>query len=173
MYYGESKEIETNLVNNSPNDLEFKVSFKNGQIHMQDYDNLMTPNETGHEQTQKIISCYPQKATIKAYQQTSIVFVCKSKVTEEIESWTRNYALGSKDNVMMNRSQQYTYTAVFEFDQKNDDEKDPVLFLTGKAICPEIKLDRFIFDFNECSVNGNKDIILQIINKNEEQTLDM
>jgi len=34
MYYGESKEIETNLVNNSPNDLEFKVSFKNGQIHM-------------------------------------------------------------------------------------------------------------------------------------------
>jgi len=30
MYYGESKEIETNLVNNSPDDLEFKISFKNG-----------------------------------------------------------------------------------------------------------------------------------------------
>lgn len=50
MYYGESKEIGTTLVNNSPDPIEFKVRFKNGQIHMQEFDQLMTPNETGQEQ---------------------------------------------------------------------------------------------------------------------------
>jgi hypothetical protein len=30
MYYGESKEIGTTLVNNSPNVIDFKVRFKNG-----------------------------------------------------------------------------------------------------------------------------------------------
>ncbi len=56
----------------------------------------MTPNETGIEQLQKIISCWPSEGTIEPYKQKNIRFICKSKVNEELEEWTKNYAICQK-----------------------------------------------------------------------------
>jgi len=48
VYFGERKEIETNIVNNSPDEIRFKIKLKNGQL-LKECENLMTPNETGLE----------------------------------------------------------------------------------------------------------------------------
>lgn len=50
VYFGERKEIETNIVNNSPDEVRFKIRLKNGQL-LKECENLMTPNETGLEQS--------------------------------------------------------------------------------------------------------------------------
>jgi hypothetical protein len=68
---------------------------------------------------------------------------------------------------------EYTYTALFEFDKNLNDHKDLVVFLTGKAICPTLKLDRFVFDFGDCPINSNRELVLKIHNLNEERPVDL
>lgn len=69
MYFGQQKEIETILVNNTPKKYKFEVKLKMGvqAANKGNNINLQTPDELGYEQTEKIMSCYPEKGVIESY----------------------------------------------------------------------------------------------------------
>lgn len=68
---------------------------------------------------------------------------------------------------------EYTYTALFEFDKNTIDHKDLVIFLTGKAMCPTLKLDRFVFEFGDCPLKSNRELVMKMHNINEEKPVDI
>lgn len=57
----------------------------------------------------------------------------------------------------------YTYSAIFEFE--GGDHKDTVpLTLTGRGICPKIKINKAMLQFGECQVNDHKESLFYIEN---------
>ncbi len=70
IYFGQPREIEAYLVNNSPQKYNFKAKFLTGIQNVGDeVPNLQTPNELGQEQLQRVMNCYPAEGFIESYAQ--------------------------------------------------------------------------------------------------------
>ena len=69
VYYGQQKEINTFLVNNTPQSFNFKAEFRIGFEREGGLDNFQTPNERGYELTEKIVTCSPEDGIIDSYSQ--------------------------------------------------------------------------------------------------------
>ncbi len=73
IYFGQQKEIKTFLVNNTPKSFNFKANFRLGFQKEGNLDNFQTPNEVGYEQTEKIVSCFPEEGVIESYSQVCFI----------------------------------------------------------------------------------------------------
>ena len=75
IYFGQSKEIEAYLVNNSPQRFNFKAKFVSGiQSNNNDMQSLQTPNELGQEQVQRVMTCIPEDGIVDSYSQVKRIF---------------------------------------------------------------------------------------------------
>lgn len=76
IYFGQPKEIDAYLVNNSPQKFHFKAKFLTGlQTGNEEIPNLQTPNELGQEQIQRIMICTPAEGIIDSYTQVVNHFI--------------------------------------------------------------------------------------------------
>lgn len=72
IYFGQFKEIEGYLVNNSPQKFNFRTKFLTGmQSTTGDMFSIQTPFELGQEQIQRIMTCNPAEGVIDSYSQVS------------------------------------------------------------------------------------------------------
>ena len=70
IYFGQFREIEGLLVNNSPQRLHFKTKFLTGiQSSAGDVFSLQTPFDVGQEQVQRIMTCWPEEGVLESYSQ--------------------------------------------------------------------------------------------------------
>ena len=73
IYFGQLREIEAFLVNNSPQKFNFRAKFLTGiQTTGEEIPNLQTPNELGQEQIQRIMTCSPAEGIIDSYAQVHL-----------------------------------------------------------------------------------------------------
>ncbi|EWS70940.1 flagellar associated protein, putative (macronuclear) [Tetrahymena thermophila SB210] len=164
-YYGQEKKIHGFLVNNTPKKYKYKVNFRFGLLYSaEDIASLQTPNEVGREQTEKIMSIEPSEGVIDSYSQLPIVFKCHSQVHPKHQFWTQSYAI-SKDE--MNADvEDYSYSAIFSYDGQQSNPT--IIHVTGRGICPTIKLSKNLIQYGECNVNDYKDCKLEIENRNRD-----
>ncbi|CAD8117028.1 unnamed protein product [Paramecium sonneborni] len=162
IYYGQQKQIEVYLVNNTPKQQKFKVQLKKGLHEREETLKLQTPAELGLEQTERIMECWPEEGTIESYSQTAIIFKCKPKVSEELQIRTKQYAM-NQDKRM--DADQFQYSAIFDF---YDDE--PLMnHLSVNCVCPQIKFPPIqTLQFGQCGANLQKDLIFEIQNLSQE-----
>lgn len=67
--------------------------------------------------------------------------------------------------------QDYTYSAIFEFE---GEPLDPtILHLTGRGICPMLKISKHLLNFGNCSVNEHRELSFEINNRNKEIGVDI
>ncbi|CAD8106047.1 unnamed protein product [Paramecium primaurelia] len=165
MFYGQQKQIEAYLINNTPKQQRFKAKLKKGLHEREETLKLQTPAELGLEQTERIMECWPEEGIIEQYSQVTIIFKCKPKVNEELQVRTRQYAL-NQDKKM--ESEKFDYSAIFDF---NDDE--PLMsHLSVNCICPQIKFPPTqTLQFGQCEANSTKDIVFEVQNMSKEQSI--
>ena len=73
-YFGQYKEIQAYLVNNSPQKLNFKAKFLTGIQNVdEEVPNLQTPTELGQEQIQRVMMCTPSEGVIDSYTQVYLL----------------------------------------------------------------------------------------------------
>ncbi|KAM3144881.1 hypothetical protein pb186bvf_002886, partial [Paramecium bursaria] len=163
IYYGQSKQLETYLVNNTPKQQKFKVKLKKGLHQQEDALKLQTPAELGLEQTERIMECHPEEGTLDSYSQVNIIFKCKPKVSEEQQVWTRTFAL--QKDLLRPDSDEFHYSAIFDFS-----DNEPLMnHLQVRCICPTIKFPGVqILNFGQCAANQIKDLIFDVENKSNE-----
>jgi hypothetical protein len=173
VFFGQKKELRGYLVNNSPKPFKFKVSFIHG-LH-NNYDeknNLKTPAEEGHQQTQRVMTILPSEGTIDSYSQLPITFYCNSKVQEDHLIWVRNNCFkktkAEPKFVQQNKikkqeeisdiddkcKKNHEYTAMFNFEGQSDSK---LLMMTATCICPRVSFgEESHFDFGTIKANESK-----------------
>ena len=125
---------------------------------------VLTPNQVGLEQIDRIISCFPPESYIEAYSQVknyiaflfnfyyiqvSLIFRCKSKTNDKIIFDTIKYTKTVDREPSID--QDFSYTGYFEFDHS---PKDPITaYFTVKSTAPQLKFSLSEMDFKECAVN--------------------
>jgi len=176
VYFGQLKEIKAYLVNNTPQKLPFKIKFLSGkQTADEEIPNLQTPNELGIEQLERVMNCYPSEGFVDSYSQIPLRFTCKSRVTDNMIFWTRNYCMkGDSAHDEIPESQfdpiTYNYTCIFEFNGQTD--LSPYVHISAKGICPTVKISSHALNFGECKVHEKKDIAVILDNKNEDHPVE-
>ena len=169
VFFGQRNEIKGFLVNNSPKQLAFRVSFIHGQHSNYDESNyLQTPLEAGLEQTQRVMTIEPSSGTIESYSQVPIRFLCKSRVGEDHKIWTKNFCIANDMEGRQALDSLHEYTAQFNFDERDESK---VLLMTAKSICPRLKFSSSFLDFGECSANERKDIKVFVENKHTDKEI--
>ncbi|KAL4497051.1 hypothetical protein ABPG72_002207 [Tetrahymena utriculariae] len=174
-YFGEKKVIKGFLVNNTPYEQKFKVNMRIG-FHSDSDEKvtLQTPIEVGMEQTEQIMKCMPERGFVKAYSQIPIQFICHSKVKYEHQIITKNYALSDQELVKRKESEEdYTYSAIFEFD--GQDKKEDILPITliGRGLCPKIKINKALLNFGECQAHDHREAMFLVENKHNQMPVDI
>jgi hypothetical protein len=173
VFFGQKKELRGFLVNNSPKPFRFKVSFIHG-LH-NNYDeknNLKTPAEEGHQQTQRVMTIYPSEGVIDSYCQIPVTFCCNSKVQEDHLIWVRNNCFKKTKAeprfVQQNKLKKqeevsdledknkkiHEYTAMFHFEGQTDSK---LLMMTASCICPRVSFgEESHYDFGTIRANEVK-----------------
>lgn len=70
-------------------------------------------------------------------QQIPLVFKCHAPVTYKHQVQARNFAI-AKDEKFESQPKEHNYSAIFEF--SGDKEEQTILHVTGRGICPQVKL---------------------------------
>ncbi|EGR30900.1 hypothetical protein IMG5_121460 [Ichthyophthirius multifiliis] len=162
-YFGEERKIEGFLVNNTPNKFNFKSLFRFGLLFSaDDITSFQTPNEVGKEQTEKIMSVSPSEGVIESYSKIKLIFTCKSNVALKNQFWAQSYSLQKED--LLPELEDYSYSALFCYEDSK--EQPTILHITGRGICPTVKLQKSLIQFGDCSVNAYRDFKFGIENKN-------
>ncbi|CAD8120828.1 unnamed protein product [Paramecium sonneborni] len=155
MFYGQQKQIEAYLINNTPRQQKFKVKLKQGLHEREETLKLQTPAELGLEQTERIMECWPEEGVIEQYSQVTIIFKCKPKVNEELQMKTRQFALNQDKKIEL---EEFHYSAIFDF---NDDE--PLIILLFIVFVH--KLNFLLFKLY------NLDIVFEVSNMSKVQSI--
>ena len=66
--------------------------------------------------------------------------------------------------------EQFSYSAFIEYDNLNEEKN--VVFITGRGVCPSVKISQTEMEFYECPMNEKRDILVNIENRNEEVSID-
>ena len=198
LYYGQKKECNAFLVNNGPKEMSFKFNFypnksrKDFNEYFEDEDFASTPEETGLEITQRVLSAQPETGVIKPYSQIPIKFLCNTKLKLKEKGWrvtlSPEYDIVNKNNTNNLRDklalpENFQSLAAIKFEEENinilsikeksEDFCKPVsVFMQVKAINPDITIDKTELNFSECFVKEKKLIKLLITNKNSELPVD-
>ena len=198
LYYGQKKECNAFLVNNGPKEMSFKFNFypnksrKDFNEYFEDEDFASTPEETGLEITQRVLSAQPETGVIKPYSQIPIKFLCNTKLKLKEKGWrvtlSPEYDVVNKNNTNNLRDklaipENFQSLAAIKFEEENinilsikeksEDFCKPVsVFMQVKAINPDITIDKTELNFSECFVKEKKLIKLLITNKNSELPVD-
>ena len=198
LYYGQKKECDAFLVNNGPKEMIFKFNFhpnksrKDFNEYFDDKDFASTPEETGLEITQRVLSAEPMNGIIRPYSQIPIKFLCKTKLKKNEKGWkvtlSPEYDLINKRNMKNLRDklsipEHFQSLAAIKFEEENinklslkENEEEfckPVsVFMEAKAISPDITIDKTELNFTECLVKEKKLIKIIITNKNNELPVD-
>ena len=97
LYYGQKKECNAFLVNNGPKEMVFKFNFhpnksrKDFNEYFDDEDFASTPEETGLEITQRVLSAEPMNGIIRPYSQIPIKFLCNTKLKKKRQRMEGNF----------------------------------------------------------------------------------
>ena len=196
LYYGQSKEISAFMVNNGPKEMTYKFNFhpnktrKDFNEYFDNDDFASTPEETGLEITQRVLSAEPDNGVIKSYSQIPIKFLCKTKLKKEEKGWKVTLSpdydtINKKNNLRdkLSNPEHYQSLAAIKFEEKtvnklslNENEEEfckPIsVFMEVKAIRPDITIDKTELNFDECHIKEKKMIQIVITNKNEELPVD-
>ena len=200
LYYGQKKECDAFLVNNGPREMSYMFNFYPNKTR-QDFNEYFTnedfantPEETGLEITQRILSAEPMNGKIKPYSQIPIKFLCHTKLTKKEKGWkvtlSPEYDLinankKNKNNLRSKLSvpEHFQTLAAVKFEEENinklslkenEDEfcKPISVFMEAQAINPDITIDKTELNFDECYVKERKLIKILITNKNTELSVD-
>ncbi|EGR27619.1 hypothetical protein IMG5_193180 [Ichthyophthirius multifiliis] len=170
-YYGMKKQIVGYLVNNTPKKYKFKTRFRQGILYnLDDMANIQPPNVFGRELTERIMSCEPSEGIIDSYSQVQLLFTCLSKVDYNSQVWVDKYCI-DKDEEMIPKIQDFAYSAMFDFEGEQLDSI--IVHLTGRGICPMVKIDQQIVQFGDCKVFEHKTLPLCIQNRNNQIPVDI
>ena len=196
LYYGQNKECDGFLVNNGPKEMIYKFNFhpnksrKDFNEFFEDIDFASTPEETGLEITQRVLSAEPMNGIIKPYSQIPIKFLCKTKLKIKEKGWkvtlSPEYDLINKKNNLRDKlsiPEHFQSLAAVKFEEANinklslNENEEPFckpisVFMEVKAISPDITIDKTELNFAECYVKEKKLIKLLITNKNNELPID-
>ncbi len=198
LYFGQSKECSAFLVNNGPRNIDYKFSFNPNKSreevinHIDDFDSACTPEQSGIERTQRILSAEPDLGTIGSYTQTPVKFICKTKIPEKMTGWrghiSEDYDKNGGNHLKikgeLNNPKLFKSTAIVKFEENGvykisggENENGKIceanfVYMEVKAIYPDITLDKTMLNFWECKLHEKKIIILNLTNKNEELPVD-
>lgn len=175
--FGAKKKMRGYLVNNSPENFYFKMSYIQGLFESyQEENNLLSPQEVGEEQTRRILSVEPAEGMIESYAQIPLTFLCKSYVDDDHKIWTKSYNLAKQVEIAP-IAQEYEYTAIFYFtnnkyfafdpNSANSDESHKILMMSARAICPKVVFHTQHLDFGETKIGEEVSLDLHIENRND------
>ena len=200
LYYGQKKECDAFLVNNGPREMLYNFNFYPNKTR-QDFNEYFTnedfantPEETGLEITQRILSAEPMSGKIKPYSQIPIKFLCHTKLSKKEKGWKVtlspeydiiNSNKKNKNNLRDKLSipEHFQTLAAVKFEEENinkltlkenEDEfcKPISVFMEAEAINPDITIDRTELNFDECYIKERKLIKILITNKNTQLPVD-
>ena len=196
LYYGQNKECDAFLVNNGPKEMIFKFNFhpnksrKDFDEYFNDQDFASTPEETGLEITQRVLSAEPMNGLVRPYSQIPIKFLCNTKLKHNDKGWkvtlSPEYDSINKKGSLRDKlsiPEHFQSLAAVKFEEENinklslkENEEDfckPIsVFMEVRAISPDITIDKTELNFSECFVKEKKLIKLLITNKNNELPVD-
>ena len=196
LYFGQKRECDGFLVNNGPKEMLFKFIFhpnksrKDFNEFFEDENFASTPEETGLEITQRVLSAEPMNGLIRPYSQIPIKFLCDTKIKKKEKGWkvtlSPEYDLINKKNNLREKlsiPEHYQSLAAVKFEEENinilsikENEEDfckPIsVFMEAKLISPDITIDKTELNFAECCVKEKKLIKILITNKNSELPVD-
>ena len=164
VYYGQQKELNIFLLNNTPKIGKFQTKLKsNKNIGKAGFEKYLTPHELGVEEVERVLKCTPDIGIIGPYSQIKIKVTCHPKITEKTQIWTKHFVMMKEEPDVI--TERFSYTGTCEFDDQTDDEF-PNILLQAQAICPQVKISAMVFNFGECPMNDRRDLEIWIENKN-------
>jgi len=90
-------------------------------------------------------------------------------VNDEKQFRARRYAQ-KQDFVEFLPEENFSYSAFIEYDSSKEEKN--VIFISGRGVCPTVKLSQTDMEFYECPMNEKRDILVNIENRNEEVPID-
>ena len=185
LYMGEKREYPASLVNNGPRPVNFNVKFLQGIRNLDDDfqiedEAFVSPSEAGRELTERVLTTFPLSGEVPPYSQIPIRFVCRTKKANKASGFSdhtkrerpksqESQSLLANEERYEIKPSEYTSVAVMGFDIKHEPLKVQMM---AKACYPDLKLNKQMLQFGECSCNGRKDFTLTIKNKNEDLPID-
>ncbi|EGR27115.1 hypothetical protein IMG5_201370 [Ichthyophthirius multifiliis] len=169
-YFGQALKTTCFLVNNTPQRMKFTSSFRSGIIYSGDDNNsLLTPHQIGKELTEKILSVEPCEGFVDEYSQIKLIITFQAQVLPKNKFWSQSYAISGDD--MLPEVEDYAYSAVFQYENCN--LQPTILHLTGRGICPTVKIEKSLIQFGICPVNEYRDVQFYVQNKNKVLPVDI
>ena len=163
MFVGEESVVRAFVVNNSPKKMVFKTVFRKGYlVSPEEFINVQTPNEIGSEQSERVMFMEPENAVIEPFQELQVKFYCRTKVNYRDKVYTTSFALtqGEQEGAINHKknSNEFKPENIYEYSVMLSSEGDDpmIIQLKANAICPQIKLEKDLFKFGDCSVRERR-----------------
>ena len=121
----------------------------------------------------------PENAVIQPFQELQVKFSCRTKVNYRDRVYTKSYALTQADQEgainQKKNSNEFKPENIYEYSvMLSSDGDDPmILQLKANAICPQIRLEKDLFKFGDCSVRERRELSFTIENKNPTSKIDI
>ena len=185
LYMGEKREYPASLVNNGPKAINFNVKFLEGIRNLDDDlqiedEAFVSPNVARREVTERVLTTLPLNGIVPPYSQIPIKFICRTSKTIKAAGFSEHAKRDrpksqESQNIVVSEEKyeikpaEYTSFAVINFDIKHDPLKVQMM---ARACYPNLKLNKQVLQFGECSYHDRKDFILTIKNQNEDLPID-
>lgn len=61
----------------------------------------------------------------------------------------------------------YSYSAIISYENAPK-EQPTIIHVTGRGICPTVKVSQSVIQYGDCSVNSHKDVAITVTNRNPD-----